>query len=71
MKKVVIKASSLPPRLPVTFGAVVWLLLDRFDAPEWAFGAFWALAALLAAGFFYGLHNSELKDVPGFGERKS
>lgn len=71
MKKVVIKASSLPPRVPITSAIAFWLLLDRLHAPEWAFGVFWTLVTVLFAGFIYSLHISELKDVPGFGEKKS
>ena len=29
----------LPAKLPVSSTAVTWLLLDRFQAPQWAWGA--------------------------------
>ncbi|MCA1857437.1 hypothetical protein LE190_16105 [Massilia oculi] len=68
-KRIVIKTSSLPVRLPVTFTTSGWLLLDRLAAPGWAFGVFWTLVAALVVGFIYGLRHTEFKDVPGFGEK--
>jgi hypothetical protein len=64
---VVIKPSSLPPRPPILFAAVFWLLLDRLNAPEWAFGVLWTLVGILLASFVYRLCNVDIKDVPGFG----
>jgi len=68
-KAVVIKASSLPPRPPILFATVFWLLLDRLQAPEWAFGVLWTLVGLLLAGFIFRLLNADMKDVPGFGDK--
>lgn len=40
MKKVkVIKRVNLPANLPLTFTAIVYLLLDKFNATEWIWGA--------------------------------
>jgi len=68
-KRVVIKVSSLPVRPPILLAAVLWLLLDRFDAPGWAFGVMWTLIAMLVVGFLVGLKRTEFMDVPGFGEK--
>jgi hypothetical protein len=65
---VVIKPSSLPPKLPLQLVAVIWLLLDRFDAPGWAFGVMWTLVVILFIVVFARLHRAQFKDVPGFGE---
>lgn len=67
-RRVLIKPSSLPPRLPLSHAAIGWLLLDRFDAPGWAFGVLWTLIALLVVGFVVGLCTATLRDVPGFGK---
>jgi hypothetical protein len=68
-KAVVIKASSLPPRAPISFAIVMWLLLDRISAPEWAYGVLWTLVVVLVAGFIHRLAKAEFKDVPGFGDK--
>ena len=66
---VVIKASSLPPKLPLQLAAVIWLLLDRFDASGWAFGVMWTLVAILFIVVLARLRRAQFKDVPGFGEK--
>lgn len=43
----VISFKRLPARLPLVHGITVWLLLDRFAAPQWAMGVFWTLAVIL------------------------
>lgn len=43
----VIKPKHLPPRLNLTFYGVVWLLLDRFQPPEWVWGVAGCLCAFL------------------------
>jgi hypothetical protein len=68
-KYVVIKSSSLPSRLPTSFAILFWLLLDRLDAPEWAYGVMWTLVGMLVVGFIYNLNSAEFQDVPGFGEK--
>jgi len=68
-REVLIKQSSLQPRSPILAAIVYWLLLDRFNAPGWAFGAYWTLVVLLVVIFFYRLRRAELRDVPGFGEK--
>lgn len=49
MTEYVIHRKNLPTRIPLPFLAIVWLLLDRFGAPGWAFGVFWTLAVILLA----------------------
>jgi len=68
-REVFIKYSSLPPRLPILFAAVAWLLLDRLNAPGWAHGVLWTLVAILVLVFIRRVYKGTFKDVPGFGER--
>lgn len=68
-RKLVIKSSSLPTRAPTATAILFWLLLDRLDAPDWAFGVMWTLVALLALGWIVSLWTESLSDVPGFGEK--
>jgi hypothetical protein len=35
----VLKYSNLPTKLPIGSTAIAWLLLDRFKAPGWVWGA--------------------------------
>lgn len=44
-----IKRNNLPPTLPLYQALLWWLLLDRLNAPGWAFGVMWTIAAILAA----------------------
>lgn len=68
-KKTAIKASSLQTRSPVSFAILMWLLLDRLGAPQWAYGVLWTLVAILTAGLILCLCTTTVRDVPGFGER--
>lgn len=34
-------------RLPLTQFLVIWLLLDRFNSPQWGFAIYWTLAAIV------------------------
>ena len=68
-KKTAIKASSLQARSPVGFAILMWLLLDRLGAPQWAYGVLWTMVVLLAIGYVYCLCTTTTRDVPGFGER--
>lgn len=47
MKRQVISVKNLPTRLPVTFTMVLGLLLDRYDAPGWMWGAAGAILLLI------------------------
>lgn len=68
-RKVVIKSSSLQTRSPVGIAIVFWLLLDRLDAPGWAFGVLWTLVAILALAWLTSFFTESVSDVPGFGEK--
>jgi len=68
-RKVVIKSSSLQTRSPVGIAIVFWLLLDRVDAPGWAFGVLWTLVAILALAWLISFFTESVSDVPGFGEK--
>ena len=49
MKTSVIHYKYLPtnPARPLLLSSVVYLYMDRYGAPGWAFGVFWTLAAML------------------------
>ena len=49
----VLKHSSQQVRSPLLVLMVDWLLLDRFGAPEWAFGVYWTLATIFIACWVY------------------
>lgn len=68
-RKTVIKSSSLQTRSPVGVAILFWLLLDRLDAPGWAFGVLWTLIALLALAWIISFWTESARDVPGFGEK--
>lgn len=67
--EVLIKLSSLPPRPPIGFAILFWLLLDRLNAPGWVFGVLWTLVALMAIVFVRRVHKATFRDVPGFGKK--
>ena len=69
-RKTVIKWSSLPSRLPVSFGILWWLLLDRLAAPAWAYGVLWTVVCLGTIAFVIDFCRTDMRDVPGFGEPK-
>ena len=70
MTKIVIDRDCFPTRSPLTFLAVVALILDRYgSAPGWAWGVYWTLAAILYAGFLVGSHQEKERKLPGFRER--
>ncbi|MYM34922.1 hypothetical protein GTP38_11295 [Duganella sp. FT94W] len=68
-KQTKIKSSSLPTRSPVATSLLFWLLLEHTHAPEWAYGVFWTLTAILVAAFIVSFFTEVERDVPGFGDR--
>lgn len=68
-ERIRIKPSSLPPRLPLVSTAVLWLLLDRFNAPMWLMGLVMLVCFLLCVAVVVVAMTSVFVDVPGFGER--
>jgi hypothetical protein len=65
-RKIKISPESLPTRGPLGLLALVWLLLDRFHAPDIAFGAFYAIAVLMLLGFGYAYFTEQYTPVEGF-----
>lgn len=51
MKKKVIASKNLPMRTPFWTYIVLWLLMDRLNAPEWLFGAFWMIVIFSFIGW--------------------
>ena len=42
-----IKANNLPPRPSILTFLVWWLILERFNAPAWLYGALYVLLGML------------------------
>jgi hypothetical protein len=68
-KKTVISFTSLPMRAPTHTAIVWWLLLDRLNAPAWAYGVMWTVVGILLIGFIVEAATADRKNVPGFGEQ--
>ena len=62
-KKNVLANNSLPTRPPIIFTAVVYLLLDKFHAVEWMWGAAGVFIVLLWIGAFVAVLNEEHVDL--------
>lgn len=70
-RRTVVKWSSLPTH-PMRFlwgTAVLWLLMDRFNAPGWAHGVLWTVWGLLFIVFLVGWWHQDYVDINGFGDR--
>jgi hypothetical protein len=72
-KPKVIASKQLPSRLP-TVATIAWfLLLDRFHAPGWLWGAMGVLFAIFWGGAIYAMYVQEpveLKELAADTERK-
>lgn len=68
MTRTVIPWNALPAQLPVQTTAVVYLLLEHFDAAGWVRGVVGTLVALLWAGAIIRMWNQKAKPLPGYGE---
>lgn len=66
----VIKHSSLPARSPLLLTIVMWLLLDRLQSVQWAWGAVGVILVLIWIGFIIRVFTDSQADLAGFGERK-
>lgn len=64
----VIPWAALPAQLPAQTTAVVYLLLEHFDAPGWVRGVVGTLLALLWAGAILRMWYQKAKPLPGYGE---
>jgi hypothetical protein len=63
MKRKVVSSHALPTNIPVSFTISLFLLLDKFQAPAWAFGAFWTLAVLFWLAAIYKVFADEYVDI--------
>jgi multisubunit Na+/H+ antiporter MnhE subunit len=61
LKKV--SPKNLPTRLPFLFSAVIWLLLDRFQASDLISGIVYTLLAIIWIGALVGLHQEKHCDI--------
>lgn len=52
----------MPARLPVGFTALWWLVMERIDAPGWAWGMFWLVLAVVWAISIFLLFTQRLCD---------
>ena len=43
----VVSSKNLPMRLPLAWTLLGWLALDHWNAPSWAYGAFWAILGIV------------------------
>lgn len=67
-KRKVISPKCLPTRIPVVGLAVIYLLLDKWGIPGWAWGVYGTLAAFLctALGYFRAVEEVDIQ-LPTFG----
>jgi hypothetical protein len=64
MKNVkVIKQANLAPRLPLTFTAVAYLLLDKFDAAGWIWGVLGTLIVVIWIASIVGIVKADFVDI--------
>ena len=59
----VVSYKNLPSMLPFRDTAIAWLMLDRFHAPGWAWGAVGALGILVWAACLFGCARQETVDI--------
>ena len=63
MKRKVISHANLPHRLPIWPTLVTLLMLDRYNAPQWLYGAMGLLFLIVWALVFYGMATQEKIDI--------
>jgi len=59
----VIKYENLPARKPLLFTAVLYLFLDKFNAPGYVWGICGTLMLLFWIGYFAKLYKQEKVDI--------
>lgn len=59
----VLSRNSLPSYIPVQFTAIVYLLLDKFNAVEWVWGAAGFFVVLLWIGAIYTILTEDQIDL--------
>lgn len=62
-KRKVIDAQNLPMRCPLVGSLVLYLVLDKFDAPGWAWGAVGLLMLILWIAWIADTLNNEKVDL--------
>ena len=67
IRKKVIAQSNLPSRLPLNTTILFWLLLDRLNAPGWAWGALFTVVGLAWVAALIAMWKNE--DVDLFAEQ--
>lgn len=63
MKKRVIKPTNLSTKAPFMSALVVWLALDHWNAPDWVYGAFGVLYAILFINWIVSLITEKWIDI--------
>lgn len=66
----VIHPRAMPVSLlrPFWYGALIWLLLDRFRPPAWVDGIVWTLFAIIAVAHLVAWWQQDAKPLQGFGD---
>ncbi len=54
---------NTPPKLPLSYTLLTYLLLDRFNAPEWLWGSFGVLFAIVWVIQIIDIWNCERIDI--------
>ncbi len=62
-KRQAIDPKNLPGRPPITLTLLVWIALEHWHAPEWAYGMAITFGVLLWGVALYGLFTEEYVDV--------
>lgn len=60
-----LKASNLPPRISFVWPMVWWLILERFNAPGWVYGALYTVIAVVFVAECIRLWTGEAVDLLG------
>lgn len=55
-------AASSPVRVPWS-AATMWLVMDRFHAPEWAWGVFWFFWIIMFVASIVGFCHEDQIDI--------
>jgi hypothetical protein len=63
MKKKVISYKNLPQSLNFYGIVTLWLLLDKFNIPQWGWGIYWTIVVLGTIGVFINIYNEEKIDI--------
>ena len=63
MKTKVVANKNLPVPMPLQFSLICYLLLDKFQAAGWAWGAVGVILALLWIVYFIAIFSTEQVDL--------